>query len=76
MNQTLEQILEQDCTNFIKIEKLNEYNKQLCLDFIHYLHENDVRQFSSTEFFDIYENQRRYDVNYLYQTFLNYSKYE
>jgi hypothetical protein len=76
MKQNLEQILQQDCTDFIKIEKLNEYNKQNCLDFIHYLHESDVRQFSATEFFDIFNKNTRYDVTYLYQSFLKYSEHE
>ena len=42
MNQNLEQILEQDCTDFVKIEKINEYNKQSCLDFLQNLYENNT----------------------------------
>lgn len=75
MKQTLEQILQQDCTNFVKIEKLNEYNKQNCLDFLYFLHENDLRMFSPTEFFDIYDNHRRYDVETLYKSFANCDRY-
>ena len=41
MKQNLEQILQQDCTDFVKIEKLNEYNKQRCLDFLQNLFEED-----------------------------------
>ena len=40
MKQTLEQILQHDCTDFVKIEKIHEYNKQSCLDFIHYLYQS------------------------------------
>lgn len=76
MNDQLEKILEQDCTNFVKMEKLDEYMKQYVFNFLKYLHENDLQMFSPIEFFDIYENYRRYNVEEIYKSFQNYNNYE
>jgi hypothetical protein len=76
MQQKLEQILEQDCTNFVKIEKLDEYMKQYVFNFVNHLHANDLQMFSPTEFFDIYENYRRYNIEEIYKSFQNYNNYE
>jgi hypothetical protein len=66
MKQTLEQILEQDCTNFIKLEKLNDYNKQLCLDFLQNLFEEDCIDANVSMF---PEQQSKY-----YDEFIKYFK--
>jgi hypothetical protein len=64
MNQTLEQILQQDCTNFVKIEKLNEYTKQNMNkeELIQFLKDNLKIEIKTEDDWDYYAGTTGVDI--------------